>query len=241
MLRLLSWLYVLSSVLLCNMGYATPLRAWGVQQIPLLFPPGVANWLNLEDVARGGPLGVYLDTLLLGCGFNDSFNFVNWTTTGRTAELGVASLSVDMAFPVARQWQLSVTTFGRSSGGVYFVPVLSSPGIKTRHFFVCIATVTLFLLQTFFLTPFSILFRYFNSCPTALHSHDCSTSSHEQWSWRHCFGGGVFCCSRWSDRMDAGCISPQNAISRGFFPGRCNGSILGCGHNDYRWLWRLWP
>ena len=151
MLRLLSWVYVLSSVLLCNMGSATPLRAWGVQQIPLLFPPGVANWLNLEDVALGGPLGVYLDTLLLGCGFNDSFTFVNWTTTGRTAELGVATLSVDMAFPVPRQWQLSVTTFGRSSGGVYFVPVLSSPGIKARHFFVCIATVTLLLSSNIFL------------------------------------------------------------------------------------------
>lgn len=108
---------------------AAPLRAWGVQHIPLLFPPGIASWLNWNDVPQGGPLGTYLDTLLQGCNYSDSFTITNWSETGRNAEFSVVSLpNIDFAFPVPRQWQLSRVTFGPTSGGMVFIPVLSSPG-----------------------------------------------------------------------------------------------------------------
>lgn len=115
--------------LLITAAAARSLRAVGVQQIPLLHsqhPP----WIHPDHQNFSGPLGAYLNHLLVGCGFTDGFNILNWANTSRMAEYDVLVGTSDIGFPVYRLWATAPTTLSEEAGGGHFLPVLSSPGIS---------------------------------------------------------------------------------------------------------------
>ena len=46
------------------------------------------------------------------------------------AELQTVLAEADIAFPIGRLWQLAPTSFSQTAGGIFFVPLVVSPGIE---------------------------------------------------------------------------------------------------------------